>query len=411
MPPFDDNKQVLRNTRMFSKASEAALDVVTRALEMIEVKEGEVVFSKGDAGTYMYIVKVGQVRVHDGDVFYNFINEGDIFGEMATLDEEVRSASISAEVDSVLLRLNKEALHGLIGSEPHVSMAIISSLCHSLRDRVQDLTDDYWRIKTLRRELEIGREIQAGFLPRELPDIAGWQTGAYFKAAQNCAGDFYDVFEVGKLQRVALVIGDVCDKGVGAALFMTLFRSLIRASANLEQFVDQGDLPPMLSGGVSPADQLIKSIRLTNNYIAMTHGDTSMFASLFFGLLDPISGTLVYANCGHESPLVVNAGTVRMALDTTGPAVGIFPHANFRINETQLQPGDTLLMFTDGVTEAMNSQKEQFGCERLQALATAGEISAGGLLPNIATELSAFAGDAPQSDDITMLAVKWVPQG
>ena len=407
MPLFDDNKHVLRSTRMFSKASDATLDMVSRALETIEVKEGEIVFSKGDAGTYMYVIKAGQVRVHDGDVFYNFINEGDIFGEMATLDEEVRSASITAEVDSILLRLNKATLHSLITGEPNISMAIISSLCHSLRDRVQDLTDDYWRIKTLRRELEIGREIQAGFLPRELPDIPGWQTGAYFEAAQNCAGDFYDMFEVGRFRRVALIIGDVCDKGVGAALFMTLFRSLLRASTNMEQFVDQGDLALVRSEGESPADLLIKSIRLTNNYIALTHGDTSMFASLFFGLLDPVSGEMVYANCGHESPLVVNAGAVRMALDTTGPAVGIFPHANFRVQETRLQSGDMLLMFTDGVTEAMNSQKEQFGNERLQALATAGEVAASSLLPKIATELFEFAGDAPQSDDITMLAVKW----
>jgi sigma-B regulation protein RsbU (phosphoserine phosphatase) len=404
----ESNKNVLKSTRLFSKAGDPILNSIVGALEVIHVGQGEAVFVKGDRGSAMYVVKEGKVRVHDGDMVFNHLTRGDIFGEMATLDDDVRSASITAEVDSVLLRLDQKTLHDLIVGQPEISMAMISSLCHSLRDRVQDLTNDYVHIKTLERELEIGREIQSSFLPERLPCIDGWQIAAYFKGARECAGDFYDVFEMGKSNRIALVIGDVCDKGVGAALFMTLFRSLIRASATSGHSIDWGDISP--AGAADPtSQQLLKSVRLTNDYVAQTHGNSSMFASLFFGMLDPDKGSLVYANCGHEAPMVVNSDGVKALLDVTGPVVGIFRYADFRVQEIELEPGDTLLAFTDGVPEAMNSHGERFGNGRLHRLLAVPQPSAGTLLERITAELQNFADGASQSDDITILAARWVP--
>ena len=145
-------------------------------------------------------------------------------------------------------------------------------------------------LKGLERELEIGREIQMGFLPEELPQADGWEIAAYLKAAREVAGDFYDAFMLPD-GTIGLVVADVCDKGVGAALFMTLFRSLIRAAATTDGFGE--------SAGSTAEVRLQHTIELTNNYIAETHGSTGMFATVFFGILDPRSGLLTYINGGH----------------------------------------------------------------------------------------------------------------
>ena len=160
--------------------------------------------------------------------------------------------------------------------------------------------------KALQRELDIGREIQLGFLPETLPVVDGWEIAASLMSAREVAGDFYDAFELPD-GNIGLVIADVCDKGVGAALFMTLFRSLIRAAANLDYFeqAEKADAPH------SAAERLQRAISLTNNYIAETHGDSGMFATLFFGILDPRDGKLIYVNGGHEPPLIIHAGAVR----------------------------------------------------------------------------------------------------
>lgn len=408
---MDKHLQILQNTRLFSKASASILHDVSLVLETVHIKAGDVVFNKGDAGNSMYIIKQGRLRVHDGDITFNKLGPGDIFGEMAVLDENTRSASITAETDAVLLRLDKAPLNKMMVEQQDVSKAIIKSLCHSLRDRVQDLTDDQVYIKTMERELDIGRNIQAGFLPRKLPDIPGWQVAAFFRAAREVAGDFYDVFEVRKLNRVALVAGDVCDKGVGAALFMTLFRSLLRASTNAEQYIDWEHPAFRDNGDEQASTTLSNSIRLTNNYIAHTHGDTSMFASLFFGLLDPATGSLVYVNCGHESPIIVNSGKIKTQLETTGPVVGIFPGSKFNVHEVQLQPGDLLLAYTDGVNEAMSHQKEQFGDDRLHSLLQGNDANPTELIEIIKNNIQNFTFNTGQSDDITMLAIKWANSG
>jgi serine phosphatase RsbU (regulator of sigma subunit) len=194
--------------------------------------------------------------------------------------------------------------------------------------------------KSLERELEIGREIQKSFLPEELPRVAGWEIAARFRPARQVAGDFYDAFALPSSGRIGLVIADVCDKGVGAALFMALFRSLLRATAT------------GAASGPEPAAELLRTVRLTNDYIARTHGRSNMFATLFFGVLDPASGSLLYINGGHEAPILLGDGGAKARLTPTGPAVGMMPDMPFEVRETRLEAGEGLLAFTDGVTDA-----------------------------------------------------------
>ena len=149
--------------------------------------------------------------------------------------------------------------------------------------------------------------------------------------------------------RVGLVIVDVCDKGLGAALFMTLFRSLLRAASNMGFYVRVGS-----SGGNSSAKRLTNVISLTNNYIADIHGNTGMFASVFFGILDLRTCTLAYINCGHLPPLIIDRNGVRQSLDLTGPILGVMPDATHIIKEAALDRGDLLFAYTDGLTDTEN---------------------------------------------------------
>lgn len=273
------------------------------------------------------------------------------------------------------------------------------------KKRLRDQEQLY--LKGLERELEIGRQIQAGFLPEALPQPPGWEIVAHFQAAREVAGDFYDAFPISYGQRVGLVLGDVCGKGVGAALFMTLFRSLIRASASQIYFTNS-DLPePVLS---DDGATLKNTVTLTNNYVATTHRRASMFASLFLGLLNPATGSLIYVNGGHESPLIIGPAGVKTSLEPTGPVVGIFPNIDFKIEQAHMEPGDILFVFTDGVTDALDPAGMMFTRERLGELLEHSFSSAADLLHQIETDLRAHVAGANQFDDITMLAVRRMPE-
>lgn len=275
------------------------------------------------------------------------------------------------------------------------------------------------------QELEIARNIQASFLPESLPQPDGWEIGSRFEAAREVAGDFYDAFTLAGGKRIGLVVGDVCDKGVGAALFMSLFRSLIRAFADQHYSLGWMDVLASDALGSETTDSqqvssvgrrrelltpgttaLKKAVVLTNNYIANNHGQTSMFATLFFGVLDPASGSLTYINGGHEPPMLVGPAGVKARLAPTGPAVGIFPDMEFGIGQIQLDTGDTLLAFTDGVLDARSLTDQFFGKLRLERLIQMPTVSAESALDNIMQALHEHMAGVEQFDDITLLALK-----
>ena len=260
--------------------------------------------------------------------------------------------------------------------------------------RLHDREKAYAR--SLERELEIGRQIQQGFLPETLPDAPGWDLAARFRPARQVAGDFYDAFwmptEDGA-RRIGLVVADVCDKGVGAALFMALFRSLLRATAQA-------------AAGPPAGDPLLHVVRTVNDYIATTHDRANMFATVFFGALDPASGHLRYVNAGHDAPLVVGPGGQRRHLDPTGPALGLMPEMTFSTGETTLTPGTILAAFTDGASDAQGPGGTFFGEARLLDLLAAPAASADALLGGVDEALAAHTHGAEPFDDVTLLAVR-----
>lgn len=272
---------------------------------------------------------------------------------------------------------------------PHILRARVDSSL--ARKRLHDREQIHAR--SLEREMDIAREIQAGFLPDELPLAAGWDLAVWFQPARRVSGDFYDAFTL-RDGRIGLVVADICDKGVGAALFMALFRSLLRALGE-RLLTPDGD-------AATQARQLIGSV---NDYIARTHSRANMFATLFFAILDPASGALLYVNGGHEAPAIGGSGGVRARLAPTGPAVGMLPGMTFEAARETMAPGETLVLFTDGVTDAVGADGARYSEERLLALLAQPAGPASETLRRIQTDVQAHAGEAAPFDDITLVAV------
>jgi serine phosphatase RsbU (regulator of sigma subunit) len=289
----------------------------------------------------------------------------------------------------------------------------IGELSKNFNHMVEGLRE-WERIKIVEFELEKGQKIQRDFLPSTIPHFSDWNIATCFFPAGKVSGDFYDVFKFSD-GNVGLVIADVCDKGVGSALYMALFRSLIRVFAEQAAYcgptaiseIDRS-CSQITAAPSSENKELIRlrAVPFTNNYIAQTHGDECMFATLFFGVLNPETGQLYYINAGHEPLYLLGSNGVKKALDPTGPAVGMWPNSAYDIGQIQFEQGDTLIGYTDGVTEARSPEDELFTRSRLKSLIEQPFNSASELLDGIKTNLFSFIDIAPRGDDVTMLAVQ-----
>jgi len=275
------------------------------------------------------------------------------------------------------------------------------------RRRIQD--GEY-----MRREISTARTIQRDFLPESLPEVTDLELEAALRPARDVSGDFYDCFQLTSGE-VILVVGDVCDKGVGAALFMALFRSLIRASADPVG----GGAIQMIGGGhtmvmqaiqsAKPGDLLTRVAGFTNDYIARLHGRTNMFATVFLASLEPSSGELVYVNAGHEPALVISPDGNFDELRPTGPALGMLPDSHFKAVTRTLEKGHSFFAFTDGLVEAYSPAGEVYGWERLrEVLRERSRGSASELVQGVLDSVQTFAGHLDAHDDVTMLAARLV---
>jgi len=371
-------------------------DLLARRLQ----QQGHTVFLAENGRRALEMIRAGEFDLVLLDIMmpemdgYQVLAE--MMGDAALKHVPVIMISAVTEMDSVVKCIEMGATDYL--PKPFNAVLLRARVVSTLeRKRLRDKERLY--AKSLERDLEIGREIQKSFLPEELPRVPGWEIAARFRPARQVAGDFYDAFALPASGRIGLVVADVCDKGVGAALFMALFRTLLRATAT-------GDSdPPGSAGDADPAAELLRAVRLTNDYIARTHGRSNMFATLFFAVLEPATGSLLYVNGGHEAPVVFGPGGVKARLAPTGPAVGMLPDMAFAVGSARLEPGDGLLAFTDGVTDA-RGVSGLYGEERLLALLRETAAPASALLDAIESAVLAHAAGCEQADDITLLAVR-----
>jgi sigma-B regulation protein RsbU (phosphoserine phosphatase) len=241
----------------------------------------------------------------------------------------------------------------------------------------------------LEEELAVGQEIQHSMLPDLCPLIPGWEICSIYRPAQLVGGDFYDFFTLPhQPNRLGLVIADVAGKGVPAALFMALSRTMIRTVA---------------LSGTAPAETLIRA-----NDLILKDSRAKIFLSAFYAILDTDSGRLVYTSAGHNWPLWIQAGPAGCEqLQARGILLGVMEDISLEECEIQVAPGDSLVFYTDGVTEAMTASHELLGEERLRAaLPVFPNPSAEQTLQAIVEAVEAHTGSAPQADDYTIVVVK-----
>lgn len=259
------------------------------------------------------------------------------------------------------------------------------------KKRVADLNSQL--LNSLSREMAIAQKIQLGFLPERIPQIPGWSVAAMCEPARQVGGDFFDAMVLPN-GRLAFTVADVCDKGVGAALYMALFRSLLRIS--LQQ--PQGELS---------ADQLLaKAIAFTNDYIANEHGRDNMFATVFAAILCPKSGQLDYINAGHDAPLLLRRAVMKTQhLNPEGLAVGMMQGQTYRPHQLFLETGDILVAFTDGLTDALSPDDQNFGDQRVIDLLTSAKGDAESLLGTLTQALAEHTNKRLPHDDVTIFCI------
>ncbi|MBL8046525.1 MAG: SpoIIE family protein phosphatase, partial [Anaerolineales bacterium] len=242
----------------------------------------------------------------------------------------------------------------------------------------------------LEREIELGRDIQTSFLPNELPMPPGWETAALYRAARLVGGDFYDFIPLKSsdgVERWGIAVADVSDKGVPAALFMALSRTLLRSAAIHRT-----------SAGAT----------LTRvNEMILADARSSQFVTVFYAVWEPSTGRLIYANGGHNPPLLVRAdGSVHL-LKAKGAALAVFAEYYYAQQEITLAPGDTVLMYSDGLPDAINEAQEDFGMERLrQTLLAVHRQSAGTIISALEAAVQHHTGDVEAFDDLTVVVLK-----
>ena len=256
---------------------------------------------------------------------------------------------------------------------------------NSVGSFVEDLVQEMRQREHIEQELQVARTIQQASLPREVPQLEGWRITPIYQPAREVGGDFYDFLELDD-GRLGIVVGDATGHGVPAALVMASARSMLRAVAQASN---------------SPGDAL----RRVNDPLA-TEIPPNMFVTCFYCILDPKSGSLSYANAGHDLPYVWHGGACE-ELRARGMPLGLLPGMHYEQKEIVLQKGESALLYTDGLVEAHNPQREMFGFPRLQTLVSEHAEEERSLEEALLEELYSFVGEGwEQEDDITLLTLR-----
>jgi phosphoserine phosphatase RsbU/P len=346
----------------------------TSSEEVIRTKKTVVIQDVQNDPRSSSVAEVSRIRGTKSIMIVPLLTRGDAIGTIGMPARDPEHVFTRGEIELAETIANQ------------VAAVIDNARLHSETENALDIAE---------RDLEIGRQIQSGFFPEKMPEIPGWEIAAHFHAARQVAGDFYDVFQFKDSKFTAFIIADVCDKGVGAALFMVLFRSLLRAYSGVK--LDRDNVQ----------ERLLEIVQNTNDFIAEYHGKSNMFATLFFGILDPDSGDLYYVNGGHEPPVILDGNGVEVrSLMPTGPAVGLFPGMEFRVGKVHLNEGDFLVGFTDGVTDAKNAAGRQFSEQRLLKTIASPWSSIFSMIFELTTEIQHHIGGQSQFDDITLISFR-----
>ena len=404
--------EILRQIDFLEGAEPEALRQLAAAARRRSFVPGETIVREGTTGREVYIIMEGLVEVVKGQGQAETVlaqhGPGQLLGEMSFIEGQPRFATIRALQPTTLLELPESAMQALMLEQPHLLLRTTQTISARLRNsdrqmiaglqrKNEELARAYRELQAaqavlvekerLERELELAREIQHGFLPEVFPRLPGFDCAAGYRPARQVGGDFYDVIALDE-QRVGLVMADVSDKGLAAALFMARTRSLIRAEAQR---------------AASP-----RTVLLNVNRLLLEMSQSGMFVTVFYGVLDVGSGTLHYARAGHDRPLLIPAvrGSYHI-LDAEGMALGVLDGVFLEEAALPMGPGDLLVLYTDGITDASSPAGEFFGLENLQdAVLGTQSADAQGVCDRVLARVDQFQAGAEQFDDMALLVAR-----
>jgi len=347
------------------------------------------------------------------ELLLNVISQGEYLGEMSLImPGGQRTATVRARTPSTLLVMSRQEFDDLLKRFPLLAYSMVrvlsqrldatnTSTFRDLTEKNRQLQKAYDELKAaqeqiiekerLEKELSVAADIQMSILPDRLPEPAGFDFGATIDPARQVGGDFYDIFLLNENQ-IAVVIGDVADKGVPSAIFMARTHALIMAES--DSTTDPGKL-----------------LRVVNSHITRLEKSTQ-FVTVLYGVLDLRTGDFTYARAGHEPPLLLSpSGEVTRIAHAPGMALGLWEDIALDEKQIHLEPGSTLLLFTDGMTDCRDPLGEDFGLDRIkQNLAQMVGQPAQDVCDHMLSTLRSHQRGSPQDDDVTLAAIHMQPK-
>jgi sigma-B regulation protein RsbU (phosphoserine phosphatase) len=398
----------------FSSLPPKEIEHLETTFPSLKFQAGKILFREGHSDDKFYILLEGQVEIvksldNEEERILGIREAGNLLGEMSLFSRDgCHTASVRSLTPLVLLKVPHKELDALLHRQPQLAYELIrlfsirleeseNSTILDLREKNQRLLVAYEELKAaqeqiiekerLEKELEISGEIQKSILPERLPESQGYEFGALMIPARRVGGDFYTFFKMGR-NRLGIVVGDVSDKGVPAALYMALTYSLIRAEA-------------------VRTDSPVQAFRKVNQHLLQMNS-SNMFVTLVYGILEYSSGDFHFARAAHPSPLILDGeGRIVEVPVSTGQPLGLFDDIPIDEQHVQIPPGGTLLLYSDGVNETANIQGDEFGVEMLSRIVTCSRTRpAQEICGQLWQAVQSHGEGIPQQDDFTTVVVK-----
>ena len=373
------------------------LEPVMSICPVLDLEKDDLLLTAGKENHHLFTLLSGRL-----DVYLESLDSpksiaiypGDCTGEMSIIDGKPASAFVVAGEQSRVLSIHEDIFWQDLASIPGIARNLLRLLTERTRRHNQEslkALEHELRIENLENELQFAREIQLNMLVKEDPlfrEYEHLEAAAMMEPAREVGGDFYDAFPLND-KEVCIVVGDVSGKGMPAALFMVRAMTLFRME-------------------MSQRGSLANAITRLNTVLCQKN-ERCMFVTGFFAKINANTGKIIFINAGHNLPYVIHSDmTASVISQSSGIILGIDETANYDSFEYDLKPGDTVLLYTDGVTEAANQDREFFSEERLLAsLSNANKINVSDLIRSVRKEVSDFTGEANQSDDITLLSFRY----
>ena len=407
-------EKLLARAPIFKGLPEDEITKLTETLRVLEVPPSTILFHEGDVGDRFYIIIQGQIEVIKAidtpeERLIGFRGSGEFVGELSLINRAgLRMASVRSSGPAHLWEMSHEEFDDLLHRQPSMAFELINVLSErlttahdstiaDLQNKNRELTKAYEELKaaqaqiiekeSLERELQVAFEIQTSILPQTLPELEGYDFGALMVPARAVGGDFYDIITL-STNKVGIIIGDVADKGVPSAIFMSQTHALLYAMATRD---------------ASP-DQVLQRV----NQLLLKIGEPSLFVTVLYGVLDRRTNQFTYARAGHELPIIVTAdGKAETTPYDQGQLMGVLEEPILDEQTITMPPGGMMFLYTDGVTDARHTNGDSFGMQRLiNEVGNSQDGTAQDQCDRLWKRLSAFQSNTAQEDDVTLVVIK-----